>query len=219
MDMKKAMQERHTVRRYTDKPISREAAEQLARLAEGLNMEHGTAIELRTGDSRAFGALTRLVLAKGVHNYFLMAGEERPGLDEALGFCGAELMLSAQALGLNTWWAGGTFNRRLMEELAPGKRVAGVIAVGYGRTPGVPHRSKTPGQVSAYEGDAPEWFKEGGKAALLAPTALNRQGFMLTGSGRRVELRCENGIFSGVDAGLVKYHFELGAGTENFEWV
>ena len=153
MDMKKAMQERHMVRRYTDKPISREAAEQLARLAEGLNMEHGTAIELRTGDSRAFGALTRLVLAKGVHNYFLMAGEERPG------------------------------------------------------------------QVSAYEGDAPEWFKEGVKAALLAPTALNRQGFMLTGSGRRVELRCENGIFSGVDAGLVKYHFELGAGTENFEWV
>ena len=42
---------------------------------------------------------------------------------------------------------------------------------------------------------------------------------MLTGFGRRVELRCENGIFSGVDAGLVKYHFELGAGTENFEWV
>ena len=31
-------------------------------------------------------------------------------------------------------------------------------------------------------------------------------------------ITCDNGIFTGVDTGLVKYHFELGAGKENFEW-
>ena len=41
----------------------------------------------------------------------------------------------------------------------------------------------------------------------------------MKGEGSTVHIDCDNGIFSGVDTGLVKYHFELGAGKENFEWV
>ncbi len=94
-----------------------------------------------------------------------------------------------------------------------------MIAVGYGQTQGSAHKTKTPKQVSIYNGDEPEWFRQGIDAALLAPTALGKQAFMIKGLENKVSIRCDNGIFSGVDTGLVKYHFELGAGKENFEWI
>lgn len=219
MDLKEAMEQRHMVRRYTDRPIPAELVRQLNDRTEKMNELYGTAITLRTGDARAFNALIKLILAKGVRNYFIMAGKDTPDLDERLGYCGAELMLYAQTLGLNTWWVGGTFNRKLMTEMSSGNRVVGVIAVGYGQNQGVPHKSKTAEQVSRYDGDAPEWFRQGINGALLAPTALAKQAFVITGTGEKVSIKCDNGIFTGVDTGLVKYHFELGAGKHNFEWV
>lgn len=219
MDLKEAMDQRHMVRKYTNKPIPAEIVKQLNDCAERMNEIYGTSIALKTDDTRAFNALIKLILAKGVRNYFIMAGKDTPDLDERLGYCGAELMLYAQTLGLNTWWVGGTFNRKLMTEISSGNRVVGVIAVGYGQNQGVPHKSKTAEQVSRYDGDAPEWFRQGINGALLAPTALAKQAFVITGSGEKVSIKCDNGIFTGVDTGLVKYHFELGAGKTNFEWV
>lgn len=219
MDLKEAMEQRHMVRRYTARPIPAELVKQLNDRTAKMNEVYGTSITLKTEDTRAFNALIKLILAKGVRNYFIMAGKDTPGLDERLGYCGAELMLYAQTLGLNTWWVGGTFNRKLMTEMSSGSRVVGVIAVGYGQNQGVPHKSKTAEQVSRYDGDVPEWFRQGIDGALLAPTALAKQAFVITGSGKEVSIKCDNGIFTGVDTGLVKYHFELGAGKHNFEWV
>ena len=59
------------------------------------------------------------------------------------------------------------------------------------------------------------WFVAGVNAALLAPTAFGKQNFLISGKGQKVTLRCDT---CGEDLGLVKYHFELGAGKENFEW-
>lgn len=207
------------VRKYTNRPLPAEIVKQLNDRAERMNELYGISITLKTEDTRAFNALIKLILAKGVRNYFIMAGKDTPDLDERLGYCGAELMLYAQTLGLNTWWVGGTFNRKLMAEMSSGNRVVGVIAVGYGQNQGVPHKSKAAEQVSRYDGDAPEWFRQGIDGALLAPTALAKQAFVITGSGEKVSIKCDNGIFTGVDTGLVKYHFELGAGKTNFEWV
>lgn len=161
--------------------------------------------------------MIKLILAKGVNNFFIMAGPR--GADERLGYCGADLMLYAQTLGLNTWWVGGTYNRKGAAEKSEGAIPVGVIAVGYGQTQGVPHKTKTADAVSSYEGDVPEWFRNGVNAALLAPTALAKQSFFIKGSDNKAELTCDNGIFTDVDKGLVKYHFELGAGKENFEWA
>lgn len=47
-----------------------------------------------------------------MNNYIALAGEETPDFDEKIGYCSADIMLYAQTLGLNTWWVGGTFNRR-----------------------------------------------------------------------------------------------------------
>lgn len=219
MAITKAMRDRHTVRRYTDRPIPADVMERLEERVASNNDMHGTDITLMVDDRRAFNAVLRLVFAKGVRNYLVLAGDDAPGLEERLGWCSADIMLYAQELGLNSWWVGGTFSRNAVSKLVGDKKVIGIVALGYGATQGKPHKSKDPGQVSAYKGEAPAWFEEGVEAALLAPTALNRQAFRIEGDGDRVSITYEEGAFSGADLGLVRYHFEVGAGKENFQWA
>ena len=54
---------------------------------------------------------------------------------------------------------------------------------------------------------------------MLAPTAINQQKFRFTLAGDTVKAQSTGGFFSKVDLGIVRYHFELGAGTENFTWA
>ena len=217
MTLQEAMKARHMVRKYTDKAIPADIAAKLNERVKQNNEQYGLSIKLMSNDGSAVPGVIKLILAKGVNNFFIMAVPK--GSDERLGYCGADLMLYAQTLGLNTWWVGGTSNRKGAAEKSEGATPVGIIVVGYGQTQGVPHKTKTADAVSSYVGDVHDWFKEGVDAALLAPTALAKQAFILKGEGGTVHIDCDNGIFSGVDTGLVKYHFELGAGTENFEWV
>ncbi|MBP8969522.1 MAG: nitroreductase [Lachnospiraceae bacterium] len=217
MTLQEAMKARHMVRKYTDKAIPADIVAKLNDRVKQNNEQYGLSIKLMINDGSAVPGVIKLILAKGVNNFFIMAGPR--GADERLGYCGADLMLYAQTLGLNTWWVGGTYNRKGAAEKSEGAIPVGVIAVGYGQTQGVPHKTKTADAVSSYEGDVPEWFRNGVTAALLAPTALAKQSFFIKGSDNKAELTCDNGIFTDVDKGLVKYHFELGAGKENFEWA
>ena len=98
-------------------------------------------------------------------------------------------------------------------------RINGVIAIGYGQTQGVPHKSKTAAEISQYNGTAPQWFLDGVEALLCAPTALNKQPYMVKGDGDRVSITAGEGHFAGIDLGIGKHHFEVGAGKENFEWA
>ena len=78
--------------------------------------------------------------------------------------------------------------------------------------------SKTADQISHYQGVVPDWFNAGIKALLLAPSALNRQPYIVSGVGNKVSFKVKSGTLSQVDLGIGKYFFELGAGKENFEW-
>lgn len=221
MTLEEAMRTRHTVRRYTDRKLPGDVLEGLRDRIRDNNEKYGLTMSLVTENTEAFGPALRLFLAKGVRNYLVLAGRDLPGLDEKIGYCGTDVMLFAQTLGLNSWWVGGTYSRKgVGRNAAPeAEKILGLIALGYGAAQGVPHKSKKPEDVAAYEGPAPEWFAKGTEALLLAPTALNKQAFTLRGEGRRVSLSCDNGIFSGVDLGIGKYHFELGAGKESFDWA
>ena len=218
MDLKLAMRQRRTVRKFTSEPLSPELISQLNDRVRANNERLGLAISLKVGDESALPGALKLFFAKGVRNYFVLAGSDRPGLDEDLGYASADLMLFAQALGLNTWWIGGTFSRKNVEQAVPGKKVIGIVAVGFGVTPGTAHKSKMAAEASSYEGPEPQWFADGVQAALLAPTALNKQCFRIAGAGNKVSITENGGAFSGADIGIVKYHFELGAGNA-FEWA
>lgn len=219
MTLHEAMADRHMVRKYLNKPMPTDLVEKIEDRINTLNASHDIVMKLITGSNAAFSAIIKLILAKGVQNYIILSGHDSPDLGERLGYASAELMLYAQTLGLNTWWVGGTFNRSVSKQVPEGNKVVGVVAIGFGATQGIPHKSKAAGEVSAYEGEAPDWFTKGVAAALLAPTALDKQPFFITGKGRDVAITCDGGIFAGANLGLVKYHFELGAGKDNFDWV
>lgn len=72
--------------------------------------------------------------------------------------------------------------------------------------------------MSATKGNVPEWFTKGIKAALLAPTAMNQQKYKFTLNGDHVAAESGKGFYTRIDLGIAKYHFELGAGKENFIW-
>lgn len=54
---------------------------------------------------------------------------------------------------------------------------------------------------------------------LLAPTAMNQQKFVFTLQGDQVSAKAGMGFYTKLDLGIVKYHFEIGAGDHHFEWV
>lgn len=69
-------------------------------------------------------------------------------------------------------------------------------------------------ELCAADGPLPDWFKSGMEAAMLAPTAVNQQKFRITLSGDTVKAESLGGFYSKVDLGIVKYHFEIGAGRK-----
>lgn len=214
------MEKRHTVRKYLDKPLDMDLIGLLNDRIERNNCVYNLTFKLITNNSDGLSSLARLMSNNSVQNYIILAGKDNSDLDKKIGYCGADLILYVQSLGLNTWWCGGMFNGKNALKHLDNKavRVNGVIAIGYGKTQGVPHKSKTADQVSHFKGDAPGWFKSGIKALLLAPSALNRQPYIVNGEGNKVSLKVKNGTFSQVDLGIGKYFFELGAGKSNFEW-
>lgn len=220
MTIKEAVKERHMVRQYEDRAIPANIEDLLnARIADD-NEKYNLNLTLSIGNSDGIGSMAKLLLSRTVNNYIVLAGKDSPKLDEKLGYCGADLILYAQTLGLNTWWVGGMFNSKGALKNISGKdvRVNGVIAIGYGKTQGVPHKSKAPEEIGEYNGIAPQWFTDGINALLYAPTALNKQPYTVKGSGNKVSISAGSGHFSGIDLGIGKYHFEVGAGKENFEW-
>ena len=214
------MEKRHTVRKYLDKPLDMDLIGLLNNRIERNNCVYNLTFKLITNNSDGFSSLARLMSNNSVQNYIILAGKDNSDLDKKIGYCGADLILYAQSLGLNTWWCGGMFNGKNALKHLDDKdvRVNGVIVIGYGKIQGTPHKSKSPDQISHYKGKAPEWFKSGIKALLLAPSALNRQPYIVNGEGNKVSLKVKNGTFSQVDLGIGKYFFELGAGKSNFEW-
>ena len=67
----------------------------------------------------------------------------------------------------------------------------------------------------------PDWFRAGVEAAMTAPTAINQQKFMLTlmRDGATVKAAAGLGPYAKMDLGIVKYHFEIGAGDHPFRWA
>ena len=48
---------------------------------------------------------------------------------------------------------------------------------------------------------------------------MNQQKFLLTQNGNQVSLKAGVGFYTKIDLGIVKYHFEVGAGKDTFQWV
>lgn len=215
-----AIRARHSVRQYQNKPLEPETIAALEQEIDACNGESGLHIQLITKEPKAFGGfMARYGSFSGVENYLALVGKKGAELEEKCGYYGESLVLKAQQLGLNTCWVALTYKKIPGAfQIAPGEKLTVVIALGYGATQGVPHKSKPAEAVAKDFGAAPEWFRRGIDAALLAPTAVNQQKFTFTLENGRVRAKAGAGFYANVDLGIVKYHFETAAGKENFQW-
>lgn len=213
------MRSRHSVRQYFEKAIPDEIRRKLDDYADELNRESGLHIQMIYDEPECFGARrAHYGSFEGCSNYISMVGKKSGGLDELCGFYGEKLVLKAQEYGLNTCWAALTHGKS-KAVTDTGETEAIVISLGYGKTQGKPRKSKSPEDVSNITDDSPEWFKRGIEAALLAPTAVNQQKFKFIFDGNKVSAKPGLvGPCLKIDLGIVKCHFELAAGKENFEW-
>ncbi|MDD6201399.1 MAG: nitroreductase family protein [Lachnospiraceae bacterium] len=220
MNLEEAMKLRHSVRQYENKPLEAEIIAALQSEIAVCNQEGDLHIQLVTNEPKAFdGFMAHYGKFSGVTNYIAMIGK-KDGLDEKCGYYGERLVLLAQQLGLNTCWVAMSYSKiKTAFVIDKGEKLCVVIALGYGSTQGIAHKSKPINEVIKTQEPMPEWFKNGVNAALLAPTAMNQQKFLLIRNGSEVLAKAGIGFYTKVDLGIVKYHFEIGAGKENFNWV
>ena len=242
MTLQEAIEARHSVRAYKELPLAENVAKVLKEQIAVLNHEGNLHIQLILNEPKAFqGTMAKYGKFRNVTNYIVMAGKKADDLDERVGYYGEHLVLLAQTLGLNTCWVGLSYSKvpgtYVLDE---GEKIACYIALGYGETQGVSHKIKTVEQVSNASDVTPSWFRKGVEAALLAPTAVNQQKFFfhyVSKASQSAERSFEDvGMKNGhhlvhvkkgfsiigytqMDMGIAKYHFEIGAGKDNFEWV
>ena len=228
MTEKEAIVARHSVRQYIDKPIEAEIIKQLQEFISECNRKGGLHIQLVTDEPNAFsGGLAKYGKFSGICNYIAMICKK--GDDTVLGFYGEKVVLLAQTLGLNTCWVGLTFRKQPDKyKVLDGEKLVCVVSLGYGATQGVQHPQKKGFEAYCKDarnvsGNFPEWFVDGMKAALLAPTAINQQKFeFVLHDGNKVEAKTRFTMLNGyapIDLGIAKCHFEIGAGIENYEWL
>ncbi len=239
MTIQEAIEARHSVRAYKDQPLSEDVAKRLEEEIAVVNQKGNLHVQFIQNEPKAFqGTLAKYGKFRNVTNYLVMAGEKTDDLDERVGYYGEHLVLLAQTLGLNTCWVGLSYSKVPgTYVLGEGEKIACYIAVGYGDTQGVSHRIKTVEQVSrsavrtlgsskSASDATPSWFRKGVEAVLLAPTAVNQQKFSFEYVGmsnNRHQVRARRGFsmigYTKMDLGIAKYHFEVGAGKVNFDWV
>lgn len=219
MDHMELMRARHSVRSYLDRPIEEEKLVRLREEIEQINREAGLHIQLFVEEPEAFAAnAPHYGLFRGCRNYFAMVGPK--DAQRKIGYHGERLVLLAQELGLNTCWVALTFKKsKVAVKADKGEKLHLVIALGYGEDQGRPHRSRDAAALSDLTDDAPQWYRNGIEAAMLAPTAVNQQKFRFSRSGNVVSASTKPAVLGEIDLGIAMYHFELGAGRESFRWA
>lgn len=204
------IRERHSVREYDGKPLSRAEFDALIAVVEECARESGLDIQLVGDNPEVFSVIARFGLIRGcrTHVAFVvddgkagdatsganaaangateadcveMRGARRTAVDEAIGYWGQKIVLAAQDMGLNTCWCALCSRKKSHAVVAPGKKIRLIIAVGHGKTQGFSRKTKSVEALSSVEcAKAPAWFAAAMEAAQLAPTAMNNQNFKIT---------------------------------------
>ena len=227
MTLTEAITARHSVRQYLEKPIEAEKINAIKACTDECNTQGGLHIQVVTNEPTAFqNGLAKYGKFRNANNYLALVGPKGKQADELMGYYGEHIVLLMQTLGLNSCWVVLSFkNVKEAYTLAEGEELKGVVAFGYGANQGRQHPQKrTIADLAVNKSGAhyPDWFVRGMESALLAPTAMNQQRFeFVLWEGDKVEAKTRFAFnsYARLDLGIVKYHFELGAGKENFKWM
>lgn len=209
-DLIKAIDLRHTVRRYKPVEIDSNVRTLILERIDKLNSSHNLTMKVVFDDNSSLSLLGKFVLSQNARNFIVLGGSDSQ--QERLGYCAANLMLFLQSIGLNSWFVGGTYNRKRLESKYH-ENVCGVVVFGYGIDDGKNHKSKSFTQVSQSD-DENNWFKQGVEATLKAPTALNKQNFKFYLADGVVKLEVKESPYAKLELGILSYFFELASGMK-----
>lgn len=219
--LQEAILSRKSIRKYTDEKLSAETVKVLQTKIDEVNNTGRLHVQLVLNEKKAFSGFLSYGMFENANNYLVMAAEK--GADERIGYYGEQLVLLANQLGLGSCWVGLSY-KKVPEffQLRKGEKVYVLISLGHPAEAGKVHKLKIVSDVSNADEQTPDWFRKGVEAALLAPTAVNQQKFRLTYEAPNI-VHAEKVLsfvgYTAIDLGIVKCHFELGAGTENFRWA
>ena len=211
-----AIRQRHSVRQYKADRIEEEKVALIKAKIDELNAEGDLNLQFIEDAEKTYNKLFNRVSGLGsAPSVIACVGKDDKSLDQRVGYYGEKLVLYAQTLGLNTCWT-GTFNRKsISADIPDGERLVISIAIGYGKDSGKERKTKSKEQLSEVSTQRPEWFEKGVEMAMLAPTAINQQKFLIKlNDDESVAFIDKGGVLSQVDLGIVKCHFELGSGKK-----
>ena len=221
MEVFELLNARHSVRAFNDRKIEPEVVNTLQGVIEDCNKESGLHIQLILDEPNAFKhILSRIQKFRNAKNYIALIGKNTSDLNSKIGYYGEKIVLKATELGLGTCWVVMTYSKKKCAgHIAEDEKRVAVIALGYFDKDGVPHKTKSIEELSRVEGEMPDWFRRGMEAARLAPTGKNHQNFLFSLKGKTVTAIAKRGAGTDIDLGIVKYHFELGAGSADWKWA
>ncbi len=231
---------RHSVREYLDKPFAGVQLAGLRRAVVEAEQKSGLDIQLVTDNPEVFQVVARFGLVRGATASIVFCAEGKD-TDEAIGYWGQRIVLTAQELGLNTCWCALCSRKKSKAVLRGEKKVRIVIAVGLGKTQGHDRKTKPLSELCTMEGGSmasgagagegagvgegvdtlPAWFATAMEAAQLAPTAMNSQSFHITlrADGKTVSARAtKEGAWGSIDLGIVRRNFEEAANETGADW-
>ena len=219
------IRERHSVREYDGKPLSRAEFDALGAVVEEFVRESGLDIQLVGDNSEVFNVIARFGLIRGCRTHVAFVVDDvKAGdvaSDEAIGYWGQKIVLAAQDMGLNTCWCALCSRKKSHAVVAPGKKIRLIIAVGHGKTQGFSRKTKSVEALSSVEcAKAPAWFAAAMEAAQLAPTAMNNQNFKITllSDGKTVRIDALQSGLNVIDEGIVRCNFEIAANEAGADW-
>ncbi|WP_329932794.1 nitroreductase family protein [Slackia isoflavoniconvertens] len=219
------IRERHSVREYDGKPLSRAEFDALGAVVEECARESGLGIQLVGDNPEVFNVIARFGLIRGCRTHVAFVVDDAKAgdvaADEAIGYWGQKIVLAAQDMGLNTCWCALCSRKKSRAVVAPGKKIRLVIAVGHGKTQGFSRKTKNVEALSSVEcAKAPAWFAAAMEAAQLAPTAMNNQNFKITllSDGKTVRIDAPKSGLNVIDEGIVRCNFEIAANEAGADW-
>lgn len=231
MDLKSAIMERTSRRKYELDPVDGEVLERLEAACWECNRAGGLGIQIKIDDPDAFSGGKSYGMFSGVYNYIAMiCKKDDPDGDEKIGYYGESLVLLATRLGLGTCWVGGTYDQESLHIDIPEDEVLRLVIVfGYVKpkeslrertiAKAVKRKSKEIKDMLNAYGMAPNWVVDGVRYAVKAPSAQNRQPVKFFCDGDAVNARVkEEHEFDMVDLGIAKFHFLVGAGGGTWDF-
>ncbi len=229
------LQQRHSVRSYTDTPLTESQVNAIKAVITDINThEAGMHFQLFTNDPTPFAGFTRSYgMFKGVRNYVAAVVDHNYSfVEEKAGYNGQRIAMKATLLGLGSCIISGTYSRKNVNaQLRAGQEILFLIALGEAQEEQTSMIAKLTRKVAKRSSKAPEDFYTGQtpineafekhpllaialKAVACAPSAMNKQPVQIAlaqgpdGTERIEASTTGKEIAQQIDLGIALYNFE-----------